>query len=96
MGRVKNLITDLDLVDEMVEQAAAALQEEIDKEIVFAALKEYPNWHLVTLVSLDSRENSVDISVWLEEHCTGQFHWHGREFLFERRQDAVLFALKWL
>ena len=96
MGRVKNLITDLDLVDDFVEQASIELQQEIDRGVMFAALKEYPNWHLVTLVSLDSRENSVDISEWLEEHCTGQFHWHGREFLFENRQDAVLFSLKWL
>lgn len=95
MGRVKNLITDLDLVDEMVEQAAAALQEEIDKEIVFAALKE-GSWHLVVLDRFLSREHSVDVIMWIEENCTGQYHTHGREFLFENRQDAVLFSLKWL
>lgn len=96
MGRLKSIITDLDLVDEFVEQAAAELQQEIDREIMFAALKESLGWHLVTLDSLKGRKHAVDLSTWLDKNCTGEFHTHGREFLFKNRQDAVMFALRWL
>jgi hypothetical protein len=86
---------EIDLAQEIANKAAQRLAWEIDRGILWSML-EQSGWTTVTLSRLQDNHHAIDITVWLEEHCQQQFKRNGREFLFENKEDAVYFALKWL
>lgn len=90
MGRVKELMLEQELADDLSKE----MQQEIDQEIMFAMLQD-AGWHLIALERLLSMKHAVDIDEWLKTNCTSEaFRW-GRKCLFKKQEDAVMFALKW-
>jgi hypothetical protein len=53
-------------------------------------------WTKVELERLKDRYESIDIELWIDENCTGKHTKLGRTFVFEKKQDAEWFILKWL
>jgi len=87
---------DRDTLEQAIaNKAAERMAKEIDRGILWSML-EQSGWTPVTLSRLQDNRHAVDITVWLEEHCQQQFKRNGREFLFESKEDAVYFALKWV
>lgn len=86
---------DLTYSDELVADLAKALQEEIDREIMLDMLV-LGGWTKVELERLKDRYESIDIELWIDENCTGKHTKLGRTFVFEKKQDAEWFILKWL
>jgi hypothetical protein len=82
------------LSDEYAGMMADEIQKEIDNEILIDMLV-LGGWTKVELERLKDRHESVDIEIWIHENCTGKYSKLGRTFVFEKKQDAEWFILKW-
>jgi hypothetical protein len=79
-----------DLLNDMGNQMA----KEMDFHII-ADLLEDIGWTSVELKRFHSRENAVDITEWLETNCTGEWKNLSTRYVFEKKQDAEWFILRW-
>ena len=92
----KKLLTDKSgtLYDEMMEQSAKRLAEDIDAQIIRSMFKE-SGWQEVVLEPM-TFEQGCEIDDWVEEHITGE-EWHyGLVWMFKNPKDANWFSLRWL
>jgi hypothetical protein len=83
------------LVEDIAGEMSRAITEEIDREIMLDMLVA-TGWTKVELERLKDRYESIDIELWIDENCTGKHTKLGRTFVFEKKQDAEWFILKWL
>ena len=93
----KRLLTDRsgNLQEQMLEEAARKLAEDIDAE-VFRGLLRDTGWHEVVLSWVMTHEVSKEIDEWVERKIKGN-HWNrGLVWLFEDDTDAMWFKLRWL
>jgi len=82
------------LEQEMIEATAKEMQQAIDREILWGML-EGMGWCRVMLPRLIDNDHAIDITIWLEANCKHPFERSGRDFIFESRQDANWFQLRW-
>ncbi len=82
-------------LDILSEEMSRILAEEIDRELMLDMLVA-TGWTKVELDRLKDRYESIDIELWMDENCTGKHTKLGRTFVFEKKQDAEWFILKWL
>lgn len=53
-------------------------------------------WHLVKISKLTDNHHAIDIIHWLTENVVRDDYQRDRlDFIFLRRKDAMLFALRW-
>lgn len=74
---------------------AKTLQEEIDWEIEMDLLKEVGYTHVK--MSWDSRvqeSRAHEIKEWCRENLTEHYSGRGRDWLFQSKEDAVMFRLR--
>ena len=83
------------LADQYMDVLADEIQKEIDEAIMIDMLVSI-GWTKVELERLSGRHESIDIEEWIDENCTGKHSKLGRTFVFEKKQDAEWFMLKWL
>ena len=83
------------LADHIMDVLADEIQKEIDEAIMIDMLVSI-GWTKVELERLSGRHESIDIEEWIDENCTGKHSKLGRTFVFEKKQDAEWFILKWL
>ncbi len=83
------------LSDEYAGMLADEIKNQIDNEIMIDMLV-LGGWTKVELERLSGRHESIDIEEWINENCTGKHTKLGRTFVFEKKQDAEWFILKWL
>jgi hypothetical protein len=83
-----------DLVEELATKMASEIAEEIDNEIMIDMLV-LGGWTKVELERLKDRYESIDVEMWIDENCTGKHTKLGRTFVFEKKQDAEWFILRW-
>lgn len=79
-----------DILDEITKDYA----KQMDWEIL-ADVKISGGWTCVKLDRYLSNEHAVDIKIWIEENCTGKYDYSNTKFLFEKKQDAEWFILRW-
>ena len=84
----------MNIEDEMIERAGKAMAREIDREVMWGML-EGIGWTRVMIPTLGSRQQTIDILIWLEENCKDAFERNGRDFIFENQKDATWFILRW-
>lgn len=83
------------LEDEIIEQSAKRLAEDIDAEIMRGLLKE-SGWHEVVLQWIMTHEVSQEVDEWVERKTKGK-HWNrGLVWLFENDTDAMWFRMRWI
>jgi hypothetical protein len=82
------------LEEEILNKAGTEMAREIDREILWG-LFESIGWTRFKISRLTDNNHAVDITIWLEDNCKGQFERNGAEFLFEDSKDAVLFMMRW-
>ena len=82
------------LEEEMIEKAGMEMAREIDREVLWGML-EGIGWTRVMIPTLGSREQAIDIAIWLKEHCKDAFERNGRDVIFESNKDANWFVLRW-
>lgn len=83
-----------ELYKEELAHAAKELSAEIDFQVIADIFAE-SGWVKISL-EFDSREQSVDVLLWVEKNCQGKHINRGGTFVFEESKDALLFELKWL
>lgn len=85
----------LNSVDEAVSAAAKAVCEEIDFTILAEMYLE-SGWVEVEFNPYVSNKQAVDMKNWVADNCKGHIASHGRRFLFQNKEDAMWFKLRWL
>ena len=81
--------------DDMIARIAKTMSEEIDWEIL-ADMFVQSGWIMVNLERFANNHQSVDIESWLDENCKGKFKKRTTTFVFEKKDDAAWFKLRWL
>lgn len=86
--------TKKNLTEDIIDGAIKEMAAEMDFHIIADLLVDI-GWTSVKLTRFHSRENSVDIIEWLETTCTGEWKNLSTRFIFEKKQDAEWFILRW-
>lgn len=88
---IEKVTEDLGLED----QVARILAEEIDWELVANIFVE-SGWTLIDLPRFKDRYEAIDVDLWIDENCKGKHMKRGKTFVFELKEDAEWFMLRWL
>ena len=93
----KRLLTDKSgtLQEEIMEQAARRMAEDIDAQVVRGLLKD-SGWHEVVLDWIMTHEVSKEVDDWVSAHAKEEFWNRGLVWLFKCDTDAMWFKLRWL
>ena len=92
----KNIIT---VPKEIVDNIMDVLVDDVAKEIDFSVMADNLvscGWSIVDLPPFNSNYTKSTIVDWAYEHCQGSFEYFGVRYIFENKEDALLFRLKWL
>jgi hypothetical protein len=84
----------MNIEEELLERAGNQMAQDIDREVLWGML-EGIGWCRVMIPTLGSREQAIDIAIWLKEHCKDAFESNGRDVIFESQKDANWFVLRW-
>lgn len=92
----KKLLTDRTgmLQEELLEQSAKRLAEDIDAEVLRQVYKS-SGWHEVVIHWIMTHEVSSEVDKWVEEHVKGKYWNRGLVWLFKEQRDANWFVLRW-
>jgi hypothetical protein len=93
----KKLLTDRsgDLQEQILEEKAKALADEIDAEVLRGMLVGI-GWHQVVVPWVMTHEQSTEVDVWVSKRVKGRFWNRGLVWLFEEDTDAMWFKMRWL
>lgn len=79
--------------DEMFDLMAKEIAREIDEGILSTICVE-SGWTPVRFTFKDNFQ-ATDIQIWLQNECSGKYRRYGSDYLFETKQDAEWFILRW-
>lgn len=79
-----------DILDDMAKQMA----KDMDFHIIADLLSDI-GWTSVKLNRFSNREEAVDITEWLVANCAGEWKNLSTRYIFEKKQDAEWFILRW-
>ena len=85
---------DLDLQEQIIEDAGRRMAQEMDFLILCGFLEEL-GWTKIILRPM-TMETSQEIDVWTKTQLTGNFENMGLVWVFEDKGDAINFTLKWV
>ena len=93
----KKLLTDRsgDLQEQVLEQAARRMAEEIDAEIMRGLYREM-GWHEVVLDWIMTHEMSQEVDAWVAQKSRGEYWNQGLCWMFESETDAMWFKMRWM
>jgi hypothetical protein len=78
------------ILDDMGKQMA----KEMDFHIIADMLVGI-GWTSVQLKRFRNNKEAVDINLWVEYNCIGEWKKQSTRFIFEKKQDAEWFILRW-
>jgi hypothetical protein len=52
-------------------------------------------WTSVQLKRFRNNKEAIDINLWVEYNCVGKWKKQSTRFIFEKKQDAEWFILRW-
>ena len=81
------------LEDEMMDEIGKQIAKEIDDGIMSTILTE-TGWTPIEY-HFKNNNQAVDINEWLTEHCKDKWYRLGSDYVFENKQDAEWFILRW-
>jgi hypothetical protein len=82
----------MNISEEIISQASEQMAKDIDAQVLMTAL----GWTSVKLNRFNNNIEAVDIIHWISDNCTGEWKNLGTRFIFEKKQDAEWFSLRWL
>jgi hypothetical protein len=95
IGAIVKAMTPPDIQQEITENMAREMAEEIDWEVLRSMLKEC-GWTEVKLEWPRMTEILAhEIKEWCHANLKGSYHGRGRTWIFSEEKDATLFILKW-
>ena len=80
--------------EDLHDVAAKLLQEEIDWEVLASCFVE-SGWIMIDLPKFHNNKEAVDVAEWIEQNCSGKHMKRGKTFVFQHKQDAEWFNLRW-
>ena len=80
--------------EDFIEKTSDEIAREIDRTVIWTLLQDI-GWTHITLTHSQDNNHVIDIGHWLEENCQGSYQQSGKEFIFENKEDAILFTLRW-
>ncbi len=91
----KRLLTDRSgqLHEDLENELAKTLQEEIDAEIMQSMLRDC-GWHKVIIARRHKPEKDI-VEQWVKGNVKDGFWTHGPTWLFKNPKEANWFALRW-
>jgi hypothetical protein len=91
----KRLLTDRSgkLHDEIVEQAAEQMAQDIDAQVMQSVLKEC-GWAEVVIARRHKPEKAI-VEQWVNDNVKNGFWTYGPVWLFKDPKEANWFALRW-
>jgi hypothetical protein len=81
----------MNITEEIVNQVADQMSKDIDTLVLMSAL----GWTSVKLNGFRNNKEAVDITLWLEQNCTGEWKNLSTRYIFEKKKDAEWFILRW-
>jgi len=85
------------LSDEIMDIMAEEIRKEIDAEILFEMFKQSGWYPVVDCRNLSFNHSALkEVERWLTTSCAGKYHIKSHtDYIFERKEDALMFSLKW-
>lgn len=91
----------MDLEQEILRELNEELNKSVDEGIMYYLMMKYweeQGWTPVKLSRLQDNRHAVDITMWLADNGfkdSVNYYRDGRDFVFERAEDATAFILRW-
>lgn len=85
---------DITIQEDIIDNMSKQIQEDIDQRIMFDLLIE-SGWTKIELPSKWLPTSGVELHEWREKNLTGHYKAHENVWIFEKSEDAVIFALRW-
>lgn len=84
---------DVNIIDNIVKEAAKRMQEEMDRHLMYMVLKE-DGWATEITIDPWKHGSTSAIEHWCKTH-TKYWYRSGNNFLFKFPEDATMFILRW-
>ena len=79
-----------DIIDEITKDYAKQMDWEIVADCLVSS-----GWTNVKLNRFRNNTEAVDIIDWINDNCTGEWKNLSTRYIFEKKQDAEWFILRW-
>ena len=92
---------ELNLEEAILQAHEDEFKQSVDESTMYYLMMKYweeQGWTQVKLSRLQDNNHAVDITHWLQANGfidTVNYYRDGREFVFERAEDATAFILRW-
>ena len=83
------------LTEDILDDISNSIAKEMDWHIIADALVS-SGWTSIQIKKFRNNEEYVDINLWLEQNCTGEWKNLSTRYIFKKKQDAEWFSLRWL
>jgi len=80
-----------DILDDISNNIAKDMDWHIIADVLVSS-----GWTSIQLKRFRNNEEAVDINLWLEQNCTGEWKNLATRYIFKKKQDAEWFSLRWL
>jgi hypothetical protein len=83
------------LKEDILDDISNSIAKEMDWHIIADVLVS-TGWTSIQIKRFRNNEEAVDINLWLEQNCTGEWKNLATRYIFKQKQDAEWFSLRWL
>jgi hypothetical protein len=83
------------LKEDILDDISNSIAKEMDWHIIADVLVS-TGWTSIQVKRFRNNEEAVDINLWLEQNCTGEWKNLATRYIFKQKQDAEWFSLRWL
>lgn len=83
------------LREDILDDMSNSIAKEMDWHIIADVLVS-TGWTSIQIKRFRNNEEAVDINLWLEQNCTGEWKNLATRYIFKQKQDAEWFSLRWL
>jgi len=83
------------LKEDILDDISNSIAKDMDWHIIADVLVS-TGWTSIQIKRFRNNEEAVDINLWLEQNCTGEWKNLSTRYIFKKKQDAEWFSLRWL
>lgn len=84
-----------ELEEYVANEQSRKIAEHMDFGVISMLLVDSCGWTRVELEDMTYDFNTGEIITWANSNCAGRFMNFAEDFIFENKEDAVMFKLKW-
>jgi hypothetical protein len=83
------------LKEDILDDISNSIAKEMDWHVIADVLVS-TGWTSIQIKRFRNNEEAIDINLWLEQNCTGEWKNLSTRYIFKEKQDAEWFSLRWL